>query len=237
VGTETIEGHVGDGLRRGIMDDGGLVTVVGGLVVHRRTLHMGRLMVDRSTLHLSGLMVDRGCLHMSSLVVSRWSSLVVDRWSLDMSRLVVNRLISLMVDLSRLVVHRRCLGEQVGWLLMSAVAVDGSWDRDWNRSRGIADGLGHRRLVDIVADPGVLLVDLRVGRGHRLGVVGDGAIEAPHHILLGVGHCVLVGGIANAWLGNQSRPGGSQEEQQTGGDAEELEVSHVDGSNWNNCAG
>lgn len=198
MGAEAIEAHMGHGLRRGIVDDGGLVAEMGGLlVVHGGTLHVGSVVIDRRSLDMSGLVVS---LYLSRLVVSLdWSCLVIHRLSLDRSGLVVDR---------------SCLSEEMSWLWVGVLGVDGS--------RGIADGLGHRRLVDVVADPRILLVHLREGRGHRLGVVGDSAVEAAHHIRLGVGHGVLIASvaIANACRrGNDSRPCGGQQEQQAGGNA------------------
>lgn len=74
---------------------------------------------------------------------------------------------------------------------------DGRWS-------GIAEALGNGRLVDIVADARVLLVHLGVGRGHGLGIVRDGAIIAPDHILLCMRHGMLIAQIADA------RPGGRE---------------------------
>lgn len=177
----------------------------GGVVDH------SGLVTDHSAGDVSGLMVNRWSLELSWLVVNRWSLdmswMVVHRWSLDMSWLVVNGS------------HWSRLGEQIRGLVMN---------RNGGRSWSIGVSLGHRRLVDIIADPGVLLVHLRKRRSHGLGVVGDGAIEAAYHVLLGVGHRVLVpiSQIANARLGDDSRPCGSQKKQQAGGKAEELR--HVD---------
>lgn len=78
------------------------------------------------------------------------------------------------------------------------LSVDWSWS--WS-------GIG--RLVDIVADACVLLVHLRVGRGHRLGIVRDGAIEVPHHILVGVRHGVFIASVVN-----EACPGRRQQHQE-----------------------
>lgn len=84
-----------------------------------------------------------------------------------------------------------------GGLMLS---VDCSWSWCW---RGIG------RLVDIVADACVLLVHLRVGRGHRLGIVRDGAIEVPHHILVRVRHGVFIASVVN-----EACPGRRQQHQE-----------------------
>lgn len=92
-----------------------------------------------------------------------------------------------------------------GWLMLSidcsglVLGVDCSWSWSWS-------GIG--RLVDIVADACVLLVHLRVGRGHRLGIVRDGAIEVPHHILVRVRHGVFIASVVN-----EACPGGRQQHQ------------------------
>lgn len=80
------------------------------------------------------------------------------------------------------------------------LCVDCSWSWSWS-------GIG--RLIDIVADACVLLVHLRVGRGHRLGIVRDGAIEVPHHILVRVGHGVFIASVVN-----EASPGGRQQQQE-----------------------
>lgn len=81
------------------------------------------------------------------------------------------------------------------------LCVDCSWSWSWG-------GIGW--LMDIVADPGVLLVHLRVGCGHRLGIMRDGAIEIPQHILLGVGDGVrLIASVAN-----ETSPGGGHHHEE-----------------------
>lgn len=84
--------------------------------------------------------------------------------------------------------HRDVLLEL--WLGLVVNGSGLSVDCGWGRS-----GIGW--LVDIVADACVLLVHLRVGRGHRLGVMRDGAIEVPQHILLCVSDGVLIASVAN----------------------------------------
>lgn len=96
-----------------------------------------------------------------------------------------------------LMVNGSWLSIDGGGLVLS---VDCSWSWCWS-------GIG--RLVDIVADACVLLVHLRVGRGHRLGVVRDGAIEVPHHILVRVGHGVFIASVVN-----EPSPGRRQQHQE-----------------------
>lgn len=81
------------------------------------------------------------------------------------------------------------------------LCIDCSWSWSWS-------GIGW--LIDIAADPGVLLVHLRVGCGHRLGIMRDGAIEVPQHILLGVRDGVrLIASVAN-----ETSPGGGHHHEE-----------------------
>lgn len=86
------------------------------------------------------------------------------------------------------------------WLCLmvngSGLSVDCSWSCSWS-------GIGW--LIDIVAYAGVLLVHLGVGCGQRLGIMRDGAIEVPQHILLGVGDG---DGRRIASVANETSPGG-----------------------------
>lgn len=107
-------------------------------------------------------------------------------------------LLWLMVNGSRLSIDS-------GWLMLS---VDGGGLMlSVDTSSWCWSGIG--RLVDIVADACVLLVHLRVGRGHRLGIVRDGAIEVPHHILVRVRHGVFIASVVN-----EASPGRRQQHQE-----------------------
>lgn len=107
-------------------------------------------------------------------------------------------LLWLMVNGSRLSVDCGGLVLSVDCGLVLSVHCCRSWS--WS-------GIG--RLIDIVADACVLLVHLRVGRGHRLGIVRDGAIEVPHHILVRVGHGVFIASVVY-----EASPGGRQQHQE-----------------------
>lgn len=130
-----------------------------------------------------GLMTGIG--GVSDRDVLLWLMVNGSRLSVDGSGLMLS------VDCSGLV-----LSIDGGGLVLS---VDCSWSWCWS-------GIG--RLVDIVADACVLLVHLRVGRGHRLGVVRDGAIEVPHHILVRVRHGVFIASVVN-----EASPGRRQQHQ------------------------